>query len=153
MRARFVVSSGKQSFSLLSANLRKLLFAIFFCAVTMQCDPNVLTCLRSFRRQFCFEGCLDFLVTLVYHSQTARKWLCKGFLVVSSLFTRFSSSLRSFWLAFLHPNLPKRFKNIRISRLHQAFSPPLVRNIQLVRSGYFFFYPDNYGINIRFTSA
>ena len=33
--------------------------------------------------------------------------------------------------------LPSDFKNFRISRLHWAFRPLLVRNIRLVRSGYF----------------
>ena len=43
-----------------------------------------------------------------------------------------------FLLAFRHPNLPNRFKKIRLSRLHWGFSPLLVRNSRLVRSGYFF---------------
>ena len=78
-------------------NLRKLLLAI--CFVQWQCSPNqtFLAYLRYFRRQSYFEGCLYFLRTLVYRSQTARKTFHKGFLVISFPFSRFSLSKTSFF--------------------------------------------------------
>ena len=117
-------------------NLRKVLLAIFFCPVTLQSNPNVSGMPSLFRKQFGIEGCLPFLRTLVYRSQTARKTLSRGFLDMSSFFTRFSNKIAVF-MAFRFPNLPTCFKNIRISRLHRAFSPLLVRNIRLVQSRYF----------------
>ena len=71
-------------------------FQFYFCPVTMQSDANVFSIASFFSKQFCFEGCLHFLRTVVYHSQTARKTLRKGYLVMSFLFARFSSSKNSF---------------------------------------------------------
>ena len=68
-----------------------------------------------------------------------------------------------FFLVYRFPKKPTRCQNIWISRLHWAFSPLLVWNIRLVRFGYFFyplsyldvffFYPDSYGNDIRFTTT
>ena len=67
-------------------SLWTILLAIFFRPLTMQSElgKTFLACLRYFRRQFCFQGRLHFLRTLVYRSQTARKALCRCFLVMSS---------------------------------------------------------------------
>ena len=56
------------------------------------------------------------------------------------LFTQFSSSKSSLLLALRHPHFPdpSRFKNIQIRRWHWALRLLFVRNIRLVRSGYFF---------------
>ena len=78
-------------------NLRKRLKAI--CFVQWQCSSieTFLACLRYFRKQYCFEGCLYFLRTLVYRSKRARKTFRKGFVVMPFPFTRLFSSKTSFF--------------------------------------------------------
>ena len=91
-------------------------------------------------------------------SQTVRKTLSRGLLDMSLLFTRFSATNRSFFYCL---SLSKFANPLQKYPDKWAFSPLLVQNIRLVRSGYFlsgylsgfFFYLDSYGIDIRFTSA
>ena len=82
---------------------------------------------------------------------------------VSVICLRFShGSLQQravFWWPFAFQILPTRFKNIRISRLHWAFKTLFGMKYPIGTIRIFFirifirisFYPDSYGIDIRFT--
>ena len=116
-------------------SLRKLLLEPFL--VQWQCSPiqTFPTCLRHFRKHFHIEGYLHFLRYLFLAAQKRGNFSQK-FPTCVLPFHPVLFIKEQFLLAFCSPNLPTCFKNVQISRIHWAFSPLLVQNIRLRRSGY-----------------
>ena len=110
MCARSMLSCEKRLVSLFISQSSKTFESNFLCPVTMQSDPNVSSIPSLFLKAILHWMMSKFPRTLVYRSQTARKTLSRDFQDMSLLFTWFSSSKSSFFLAFHFWNLPTRSK-------------------------------------------